>query len=167
MSQKIQSKIHNYGSKNESSWPPKYPPKSNAGRFYWDKEAQEFKEGNPPNPNNQFGTAPMVIFDSMPPQFHEGACRTIESRKEWELENKAHGMATFSSMEAAKPKRNEQAEKKKKKEEYRRASIAAMETVRSNPRYVRQKLEKQGEQQMAMAKEIGLDKTLKEIGAKD
>lgn len=166
---KIQSKVFNYGDENESEWPPKYPEQNNSGRFYWDKEAQEFKEGNPPNPNNNFGEAPQVIFDSMPPRYHEGACRTIESRKEWESENKAHGMATFTSMDEPRKyiKKNDKEKEKALKKDRLNAAKIATEVCRSDPRAVRQKLNKQAEAQMDTLKKSGINLESSGIKIKD
>lgn len=149
------------------SWPFKSEePSGERGVFYFRKVEGEFDEyGNqkyesttePPEPIMPiYGSAPLVMLDAIKPRYHNGACRTIESRKEWEMENKAHNMLTFSSLDDAKPKRNEYEEKKKKREEYRKASKAAIETVRSNPREVSQKLEKQGEAQMETLKKSGI-----------
>ena len=101
--------------------------------------------------------APMVMLDSIKPRYHQGACRTIESKKEWEMENKAHNLIDFGSAEEARPKRDEQAERKKKREEYRKASKAAIETVRSNPREVRNELEKQVEAQIETLRKSGIN----------
>ena len=151
----IRSRIHEAGHEHESEWPT-LNGTGEKGVFYWDEDGK-IQEGYPPNPNPVYDTAPIAILDSIKPRYHEGACRTIESRKEWEMENKAHNMLTFSSLDEAKPKRNEYEEKRKKKEEYRKASKAAIERVRSNPREVRQKLEKQGEKQMETLKKSGID----------
>lgn len=159
MGEKIQSKVFNYGNEKEASWPPRFPPKRNSGRFYWDNKAQEFKEGNPPNPNNNFGEAPQVIFDNMKPQYHAGECREITSIKEWDSADKQHGLLTFTNHEEArrKAKRGIENEKIETKKDRRKSVKAALESWKSNPREQRQKLQKQGEKQIETAKKIGLD----------
>lgn len=167
MTEKIHSKIHNYGNENESSWPPRFPKKSAAGfRGYWDSDKKKFIEGSPP-PREVYDTAPMVMFDSMEPRYHEGECKTVESRKEWERLNKQHNMISFSSMEEAKPKEDKFYKQKQNRRDYRKATRAALESWRSNPRHMKQKLNKQGEQQLKTAKEAGLDLSKSGIKLKD
>jgi len=161
----IKSKVHNYGHEHESDWPPMFPQDTSGGSFYWDKETQTFKEGYPPNPNNKFGVAPTVIFDSMPPTYHEGACRTVESRAEWERLDKETGSLTFSSTE--EPKKHiaikTKEEKKALREDRRNASLEAIRKVRANPREINQKFQKEAEKQAEIAKQSGLDKILKGV----
>lgn len=160
---KIQSKVHNYGNEKESSWPPRFPKKRNFGRFYWDKETQEFKEGNPPNTNNHFGDAPQVIFDSID-RYHETACRKIESREEWNRVDKETGQLTFSSREevarhVAKGKKEQEEAVKKDRHQASRASSAVW---KSDPRQAKQKLNKQAERQLDTLKRSGIN--LKDVG---
>ena len=166
---KIQSKVHKYGNECESEWPPRFPEKDNSGAYYWDRDKQEFVEGYPPNPNNQFGEAPIVMFDTMPPLYHEGACRTIESRKEWEMENKAHGMLSFSSHDEVKrhTKKGTNEQQDAIKKDRRNAAKIAREVWKSDPRHQKQKLVKQAEQQMATLKESGVNLSDSGIKIKD
>lgn len=165
----IKSKVFNYGDEKEADWPPKYPnnPKGMVG--YWDEETKAFKRGYPPNRNNQFGTAPSVIFDSMPPTYHEGASRIVESRKEWERLDKETGSLTFGSIK--EPRRHvEKGQKERDRElrkDRRRATEEALKAVRANPREINQKWEKEAEKQRKTAKKIadnyGLHKELKDV----
>lgn len=134
--------------------------------YYFDKTQNKLIEGYPPNPNPKFGTAPCVIFDSMPPQYHEAAGRVIESRSEWELMDKQYNTITFGSIKDAKVKVDKANKEKKKKAEYRKASFTALEKWRANPKEEKQKLQKRQEEQMTTLKKAGLNKVLKEIGIK-
>lgn len=162
MTEKIHSKVFNYGNEKEADWPPRFPKKP--GRFsgYWDSDKKKFIEGYPPNPNNNFGTAPIAIMDSIAPRYHEGECKTVESRKEWERLNKQHNMISFSSMEEAKPKEDKFYKQKQNRRDYRKATRAALESWRSNPRHMKQKLNRQGEKQIETLKKSGVD--LKDSG---
>lgn len=160
----IKTRIFEYGNDKEASWPPRLPQDNKGGHWYWDSEAGCLKEGYPPNPNNQFGVAPSVIFDSMPPTYHEAACRTVESRQEWERLDKEHGSLTFGSIKEPRKhieKGNKQ-KAKELKEDRRNASLEALRKVRANPREINQKLKKEAEKQEEEAKKSGLTKLLKE-----
>lgn len=162
----IKSKIHNYANVNESDWPPRFPKKNNSGRFYWDHEAQEFKSGNPPNPNNCFGQAPIAIMDSMPKTYHEGAQREVESRQEWERLDKEHNKLTFGSLEEAR-KHTAQGRKEEKKAliaDRRNARKQATQAYKENPKAVKEKLRADGDRQMKEMKKTGLDVQLKKAG---
>lgn len=162
MSSKIQSKIHNYGNINESEWPPRFPKKNNAGRYYFDKETQTFKAGSPPDTRKIYGKAPTVKLDSMPKTYHHAAGRDVESRKEWERLDKETGSITFGSQEEAE--RNTQKrladEKKALKADRRKASSTALQMHRENPKEMRERLQKQREVQEQTAKKAGLDKII-------
>lgn len=134
--------------------------------YYYDKTLNKLVEGCPPDPNPKYGTAPFVIFDSMPPTYHEAAGRMIESRKEWELTDKQYNTITFGNIKDAKPKVDWANEEKKKKAEYRNASKAALEAYRANPTEVKQRLQKISEEQTKVLKKAKLDKVLKDTGLK-
>lgn len=161
---KIQSKVHNYGHENESSWPSQYGT-GDKTPMYIDPVTNELKEGYPPLPAYH-DKAPLVIFDSMPAQYHEGACRVIESRREWDRADKEHDCLTFGSKKDAAPIRDEARERKKKKEELRKASKTALDVYRANPKEVRDRLQKQSEEQIETLKKAGLTKQLKEAGVR-
>lgn len=85
--------------------------------YYWDKETHEFKEGYPPDPNPKYGQAPLFMSDEMPKAcYHEGACRYVSSRSEWNKLDKLTGMQTLGHYEPVKPKKSE-AEKLKEIEQ--------------------------------------------------
>jgi hypothetical protein len=169
MDMTIKSRVFNYGNEHEAEWPPRFPEKSRGLVGYIDPETKEFKEGYPPNPNNQFGTPPTVIFDSMPAAYHEGACRTVESRKEWNRLDQEHGTLTFGNIEEPRryAKTRTAEEKRELKRDRRRASEEALKMVRANPRHISQKWQKEAEKQEKTAKKIaenyGIQKELKGI----
>lgn len=165
----IKSKIHSYGHEHESEWPPRFPEKSEGLIGYIDPETKEFKEGYPPNRNNQFGVAPMAIFDSMPKTYHERAGREVESRSEWERLDRETGSLTFGSLNESRKhiaKGNKEQQEALKRDR-RTAAKEALAMVRANPREINQKLQKEAEKQAREAKKIadnyGLHKELKGI----
>jgi hypothetical protein len=162
----IKSKIHKYGHEHEASWPPSFVEKPRGVVGYIDPETKQFKEGYPPNPNNQFGVAPMAIFDSMPKTYHEKAGCFVESRSEWERLDQATGSMTFGSI--AEPKRHMakalQEERKALKQDRRRAAEEAIKMVRANPTEIRQKLNQEAEKQRAAADKAGITKLLADKG---
>lgn len=163
MSSDIVSKIHKYGNKNESTWPPEFGD-GKGYSCYIDPETKEIKEGYPPRKLES--DAPMVIFDSMPKTYHEGVGREIESRKEWELANKQSGQLTFSSKE--EPSRHVKKGVEREKKEYeldrKNSVIKATQAYRENPKEVSEKVRKKGEEQVARLRKNGLDKELKKRG---
>lgn len=161
----IKTKSFNFGHEHEAEWPPRFPEKKEGYVAYWDSKTQTMVEGYPP-PRETFGQAPMVIFDTMKPQYHEAAGRTIDSIKEWDRTDKEHNTITFSSIEQAKPKVDHANERKRKKAELRKASKTALDVYKANPREVSQKVQKQGEAQMEVLKKSGLKKLLKQSGVK-
>ena len=161
----IKTKIFNYGNEKESEWPTKYGTLER-GVFHVDKETGETVAGYPPNPNPQHGTSAIVIFDSMPATYHEAACRTIESRKEWELADKQTGSITFGSKRDLSPKVDGAYERKRKKAELRKASKTALDVYKANPKELRQKLEKRAQAQVETLKKSGLETQLKDMGVK-
>ena len=165
MTDKIVTKVFQYGNEKESSWPSEYGT-GEKGVFHIDRDTKQFVEGLPTNPNPIYGTAPIVIFDSMPPTYHESACRVIESRKEWEATDRACGTITFGNKNDATPKFDSTREEKELKADRRRAAKAAIEAYRSNPREVKQKLARRGEEQMKALKQAGLESNLKQVGVK-
>jgi hypothetical protein len=164
----IKSKIFEYGNEHESSWPPKYPAEKRGLVGYIDKETKEFVEGYPVDPNPKYGTAPSVIFDSMPPAYHEKAQRIVESRKEWERLDRETGALTFGNVEEPRRHMTKAAQdaKKELKRDRRRASEEALKMVRANPKEINQKWQKEAEKQMDVAKKSGFDKVLNEHGVK-
>ena len=158
----IKSKIHKYGHEHESSWPPMFPKRTRRVVGYIDPETKQFVEGYPPNRNNQFGVAPMAIFDSMPKTYHEKAGCFVESRSEWERLDQATGSMTFGSV--AEPRKHmakaAQDEQKALKQDRRKAAEEALKMVRANPTEIRQKLNKEAEAQKEIAEKSGLSEVL-------
>lgn len=159
----IRSKVHQYGNEKESSWPSQFGT-GEKGVFHLDNG--EVKEGYPPQRHEKFGTPPLVIFDSMPETYHNGACRPVESRKEWERLDKECGTITFGSKESAKPALSEEKKEQMRREEARKDFVEAMHMYRANPKEVKQKLAKRAEQQIERLKKSGLQKPLEQQGVK-
>ncbi len=155
----IKSKIHNYGDEKESQWPSQFGTGAK-GVYHVDPETGELKEGYPECKNLNFGTAPTIIFDSMPATYHEKACRVVESRKEWETLDREYGCLTFGSKKDATPKIDEAFEKRKRKAELRQASKTALDVYRANPREVEQRMQKQAEEQETTLRKSGIKKQL-------
>lgn len=102
------------------------------------------------------GDAPIVMFDSMEPEYHHGICRTIDSRKDWQEADKLSGSATISNSEwKAKreriPKLKAAAEREMDKDR-RRASVEALRASRENPQEFEAKMVKQAERQEESAR---------------
>lgn len=156
----IRSKVHNYGSDCESKWPSKYGT-GDKTPMYIDAITGELKPGYPPPPE-KFGEAPIVQFDSMPKTFHEGACREVESRKEWNRLDKEHGCITFANQaEAERPlKKRLKEEKKEYKQGLRKASSTALQMHRENPKEMKERVQKQREVQESIAKQENLTKPI-------
>lgn len=151
----IKSKIHNYGNEHESEWPPQFGT-GGSGPMYYCKERKCMVEGYPPNPNPKYGEAPQVIFDSMPPTYHEAAGRIIESRREWELTDKQHNTITFGNVKDAKPLVDKANEEKRIKAERRAASLKALQEYKDNPREVSQRVAKKAEEQNRVLEKAGI-----------
>lgn len=134
--------------------------------WYYCKTKKKMVEGYPPYQYERYGQAPCVIFDSMPATYHEAACRTVESRSEWNMLDRETGSLTFGSREEATPKVDAANAEKARKAELRKASKAALDAYKANPREVSQKVAKQTEQQMAAAEKAGLGNLMKDVGIK-
>lgn len=154
----IKSKIHNYGDENESEWPPKYGDRG-SGVFYYCKQKQCMVEGYPPNPNNRFGEAPMVIFDEMPTTYHEAAGIKVSSRAEWDRLDRETGSITFGSLNEPKKylDKGRKEEEKQLKEDRRKASLNAYQAYKENPKEVEQRVAKQTEKQLKTLEKSGID----------
>lgn len=103
------------------------------------------------------GDAPMVMFDSMEPEYHHGVCKTIDSRKDWQEADKLSGSATISQQEWKTkreriPKLKAAAERELDKDR-RRASVEALRASRENPVEFEAKMIKQAERQEQSAKD--------------
>lgn len=115
---------------------------------------------------NQFGVAPTVIFDSMPEEYHNGVCRPISSRKEWEQADKESSSVTLSPQEWKRKRKNIPALKRAKERELqkdrRNASVKAMNAYKENPQAVEEKLKARAEEQQVSAKENQLTSLIEE-----
>lgn len=151
----IRSKIHEYGNANEADWPPKYGTRK-AGVGYWDKETNSYKEGYPPV-REKLEQAPSVIFDSMPPEYHQGAGRVIESRKEWEQADKEAGTVTFANKAQATPKIDQALKRQKESQERKKAIKETLQAWEQAPKEMQKKITKRREVQREVAEKSGLD----------
>jgi len=151
----IKSRIHEYGNEKESDWPPKYGTRK-AGVGYWDKETNSYKEGYPPI-REKLGQAPSVIFDSMPGEYHQGAGRVIDSRKEWERADKEAGTLTFGSKDQAEPKVDQAFKRQQESRERKKAIRKTLQAWEQSPKEMKQKITKRREIQREVAEKSGLD----------
>jgi hypothetical protein len=158
MDKKIQTKLFCFGHEHESEWPPAFGSRQ-SGPMYYCKERKCMVEGYPPNPNNCFGVAPMVMFDEMPTTYHEAAGREVNSRKEWERLDRETGAITFGSREEPTKhiQNNVKQEEQALRDDRRRASLNAYQAYKENPQEVIQKVAKQTEQQMQTLEKSGID----------
>jgi hypothetical protein len=159
----IRSKIHQYGHKNESEWPSQFGT-GEKGVFHHDGE--KVVEGTPPPKYEKHGQAPIAIMDSMDRTYHEGACREVESRKEWDRLDKETGSLTFGSRKevsehTAKARREKE---RALKQDRRNAALTATRAYRENRKEVKDKLRRRDEEQREVLKKSGLGKHLKEAG---
>lgn len=163
MTDKITTKSFIYGAEHEASWPPRFPEERRGVVMYYDKEKGEMVEGYPPSKIDRHGVAPMVLFDSMPETYHEGVCRKISSRKEWEFADKQTGKLTFGSIEEPRRyvKKGVSEGEKLLKADRRQAARAAIEAYNTNPKEVKQKLQKQAEKQIKVLERAGMTQELK------
>jgi hypothetical protein len=153
----IKSKIHTYGDEKESSWPSQFGT-GQKGIFHVDAASGEVRTGYPPSTDLKFGTAPIVMFDSMPAEYHEGACRIIESRDEWRAADRYYGNETFGSREEISriTAKGVAEERRRLAEDRRHAALEARTAYRENPTQVEQRLVKEAEQQIETLKESGI-----------
>lgn len=125
--------------------------------MYIDPDTKEVKQGYPP-PREVFGKAPLVTFDSMPPAYHEGVCRVIESRQEWDMADKQTGKLTFGSIDEPRKytAQGVAREQKELADDRHNASVTALKAYKENPKEVSAKVAKRAEQQRKMAEKAGL-----------
>lgn len=152
---KIRSRVHNYGHEKESSWPPKYGTLDKTP-MYIDRNTGELKAGYPP-PREVHDVAPMVIFDSMPKEYHQGVGREIESRKEWERADQEAGTVTFGKKEDAAPKVDKANKARAERTERRKAIKETVQHWNENPEQMKQILNHRKREQEIIAKKSGLD----------
>lgn len=128
-------------------------------RIYKMKDEYKYKP-------NKFGTAPMVLFDSMEPTYHHGICQEISSRKEWQEADQLTGSTTitpreFKELQERRPAIAAEKERQLKADR-RKASLEATKAFKENKTEFYGKLKHRAEQQEKQAKEAGLNKLIKE-----
>lgn len=167
MSEKIVSKVFQYGDEKEAEWPSQYGT-GEKGVFHIDKETGQATRGYPKSTNLRFGEAPHVIFDSMPKTYHEAAGVMCESRQEWERLDKETNSLTFGSGD--EPRRHIEkgvsAEARALKADRRKAAREATRAYMENTKEVQQKIQKRGEEQIETLKKAGLTDELKKAGVR-
>lgn len=165
----IRSKVHEGGDPKESSWPPRFGTnQGKGGLFYRCKETGKIKEGYPPNPNPKQGEAPMVIFDSMDAQYHEGVGRKIESRKEWERADNEAGTITVSNLEkeSAGLQKKRLRTKEYLSKDRKNAAVKAISAYKADPKGVSRSVKEKAVEQIKTLEESGLSKQLESQGVK-
>lgn len=115
MSEKIVTKIFNYGDENESSWPPKYGT-GGSGVYHIDKESGELKEGYPEPEFKPYGQAPYVIQDTIDKYYHPAAETWVESRSKLRQFDDMTGTITTDKKLPGNPSRQRDLEKERRKD---------------------------------------------------
>lgn len=156
----IRSRVHNYGHEKESSWPPRFGTRDKTP-MYIDRNTGELKPGYPP-PREVHDTAPMVIFDSIKEEYHQGVGRKIDSRSEWARADEEAGTLTFGGKEEAAPKVDKANKAKAERVERRKAIRESVQRWQEQPDEMKQLLRKRREEQREIAKKAKLDGLIKE-----
>lgn len=105
----------------------------------------------------QYGTAPTVMFDSMPKTYHHGVEREIESRREWNAADRDSGSYTFGSVEDAKPKIDAANAEKARKAELREASSTALQAYKQNPKDTSDRIRTQDIERLETLEKLGIE----------
>lgn len=113
MTNKIQTKIFNYGNEKESVWPGQFGT-GESGSFWWDEKTQTFKQGYPPPKNLKFGEAPYVIQDTIEPYRHPSTGEIIESRSRLRDTDEACGTITTDKKIPPDPSKFKENERKRR-----------------------------------------------------
>lgn len=100
MTEKIRTRLFNYGDEKESTWPPLFGT-GGAGLYHY--RDGKLQEGPPPSNIKKFGEAPFVIQDTIEPHYHHGACRWTDSRSEINQFDKATGCITTDKRQDVAP----------------------------------------------------------------
>lgn len=137
MSEKIQTRIFNYGNEKESSWPAKFGTSTilgenqGGGLFHIDEATGELADGYPPPKVKKRGRAPAIIMDSIEPHYHHGACMWTDSKTGIRDMDKASGMVTLDH-----PLKGDKSHLKRLKDERRKdlheSMLRAVEDVKNN-----------------------------------
>jgi len=130
LSAKIRTKPYVGGSEHESEWPSEYGTLDKTPAYVCRKTGK-VKKGRPPA-RKVNAVAPTIIFDAMPPQYHEAAKRVIDTRSEWKFTDKLHGTITMSPTENATPPDYTDHEKKSRREDIKVARQRAVADVLAN-----------------------------------
>lgn len=159
---RIVSRVHKYGDLKESSWPSQYGTLDKTPK-YIDPITKELKDGYPP-PREVYDTPPQVIFDSMAPQYHEGAGREVTSIREWDRLDKETGQLSFSTDEERRRhvSKGQLEERRALRRDRHNASRTALQAYKENPKEVKAKVAKRREEQRRVAKQSGLETLIKE-----
>ena len=128
MTEKIRTRLFNYGDEKESSWPPLFGT-GGAGLFHY--RDGELKEGPPPPKVEKYGQAPFVIQDTIDGFKHSASGEWIESRSKLRDTDRACGTITTDKPLDAAPYRREREEKQRResKEDIHRAMRKAINDI--------------------------------------
>jgi hypothetical protein len=131
MSQKIQTRIFNYGDEKESSWPPMFG-KGGSGLYHRGEDGK-FHEGPPPPRFEKFGQAPFVIQDTIDAYRHPMTGEVIESRARLNATDRACGTFTTDKKQdcsAIRKSKDKQVATERKKDihEAMRRAVAAIDS---------------------------------------
>lgn len=128
MSEKIQTRLFNFGDENEGTWPPRYPS-GEKGLFHVDRDTGQVLPGPPPPRNIRFGEAPYIIQDSMEPYRHPATGQVIDSKSALRQTDKACGTITTDKKLPPDPTWHKEQERKRHEDirEAMRKSIAQID----------------------------------------
>jgi hypothetical protein len=131
MSQKIQTRVFNYGNEKESSWPPMFG-KGGSGLYHRGEDGK-FHEGLPPPKFQKFGEAPFVIQDTIDAYRHPMTGEVIESRSKLLATDRACGTFTTDKKQdcsTIRKSREKQLNTERKKDihEAMRKAVAAIDS---------------------------------------
>lgn len=114
MTEKIQTRIFQYGDEKESSWPPRFGT-GGSGVYHLGKDGK-IKKGCPAPEVIPFGKAPYVIQDTIEPYRHPATGRWLESRSALRQEDAATGTITTDKKLAPIPHRQRQLERERRQD---------------------------------------------------
>lgn len=106
MTEKIQTRVFNYGDPKESSWPPMFGT-GGTGVYHISKHTGELEEGYPAPEIVPFGVAPMISMGTIRPEVHPGTGEVVDTVKKWDEVNNVLGYTTHAKHSPAKSKRAE------------------------------------------------------------
>lgn len=147
MTEKIQTRIFNYGNEQEADWPPVYGTQEK-GTFYWDKEQQKMVAGYPPNPHPKQGEGPFIITDTIEEYYHPAAEKYVDSKSQLKMLDKACGTITTDKKLSADPSWRKENDRKRKQDlhDSMHKAVAQLDAGTAPlDREVREKCERQNE----------------------